>query len=83
MDSPLLKIPEVAKRLSVSTSFVYELIADGRLRHHRLGRGQGAIRVSEEQLQDYLHRTEHGGEVSPPPPRLREEVEFAFLPPPS
>ena len=83
MDSPLLKIPEVAKRLSVSTSFVYELIADGRLRHHRLGRGQGAIRVSEEQLQDYLRRTEHGGEVTTPAPRQREEVEFAFLPPPS
>lgn len=83
MSASLLKIPEVAKRLSVSTSFVYDLIAEGRLKHHRLGRGQGAIRVSEEQLHDYLRRTEYGGEVSPPPPRQPEEVQFAFLPPPS
>ena len=66
MDSPLLKIPEVAKRLNCSASFAYELIAEGRLRHHRLGRGQGAIRVSEEQLQDYLRRTEQGGEPEKP-----------------
>lgn len=31
------------------------------------GRGQGAIRVSEEQMQDYLRRTEQGGELPPPP----------------
>jgi excisionase family DNA binding protein len=83
MDSPLLKIPEVAKRLNVSTSFVYDLIAEGRLRHHRLGRGQGAIRVSEEQLAAYLASCE-SAPAEPHPavtrPRPRPEA-FSHLPP--
>ena len=79
----MLKIPEVARRLNCSVAFVYEIVSQGRLRHYRLGKNQGGIRVSEEQLQDYLRRAEHGGEVRTPPPRLQEEVEFAFLPPPS
>ncbi len=80
----MLKIPEVARRLNCSVAFVYEIVAEGRLRHYRLGKNQGGIRVSEEQLQDYLRRAEHGGEVmTPSPARPREEVEFAFLPPPS
>jgi excisionase family DNA binding protein len=87
MDSPLLKISEVASRLSVSTSFVYEIIADGRLRHHRLGfgrgRGQGAIRVSEEQLAAYLASCESAPAESQPTvtrPRPHPGV-FSHLPP--
>ena len=77
MDSPLLKISEVAKRLSVSTAFVYEIIAEGRLRHHRLGRGQGAIRVSEEQLAAYLASCESAPDESQSPvtgPRPRSDT---------
>lgn len=84
MSATMLKIPEVAARLKVSESFVYGIISEGRLKHHRLGKGQGGIRVSEEQLQEYLRITEYGGEVRTPPPlRGQEEMEFAFLPPPS
>jgi excisionase family DNA binding protein len=63
MNTPMLKIPEVAARLNVSDSFVYVIIAEGRLKHHRLGKGQGGIRISEQQLEEYLRTTEQGGEV--------------------
>jgi excisionase family DNA binding protein len=63
----LLKTAEVATRLNCSPSFVYDLIATGRLKHHRLGRGQGGVRVSEDQLQEYLQTTERGGAAGPRP----------------
>lgn len=47
----LLKVSEVAKRLNLSASKVYQLIERNQLPHYRL---DGAIRVSEEQLADYL-----------------------------
>jgi excisionase family DNA binding protein len=83
MESPLLKIPEVAQRLSVSTSFVYEIIAEGRLGHHRLGRGQGALRVSEQQLAAYLASCESApaeNQAAVTRPRPRPEA-FSHLPP--
>ena len=49
----LLKVSEVAKRLNLSASKVYQLIEQNRLPHYRL---DGAIRVSEEQLAGYLDR---------------------------
>ena len=67
----MLKIPEVARRLNCSVAFVYEIVAEGRLRHHRLGKKQGGIRVSEQHLQDYLSRTEQGGEPETPAARKR------------
>jgi len=72
MNDNLLTVKEVAKRLAVSESFVYGRIADGSLKHYRLGKGQGGIRVSEEQLQEYLKGREEGGEPRPepqPPPK--------------
>lgn len=72
MTDKLMKIPVVAWRLSTSESFVYGLIADGRLKHFRLGKGQGGLRVSEEQLQAYLLLSEEGGEDSTAPTSLRE-----------
>ncbi len=70
-DPNLMTAADVARRLNASDAFVYGAIAAGRLKHHRLGRGQGGIRVSEEQLADFLRRTERGGEeASVPPPRV-------------
>lgn len=53
----MLKVSEVARRLNVSQSKVYELIEAGQLTHHRIG---GAIRVSEEQLATFLEETKRG-----------------------
>jgi excisionase family DNA binding protein len=75
MNSNMMKVAVVAWRLSVSEAFVYQLIAEGRLKHHRLGKGQGGIRVSEEQLQEYLVGTRKGGEpverTEPPAPPVK------------
>lgn len=60
--SVMMTVEEVAKRINMSDSFVYGAIADGRLKHHRLGKGQGGIRISEVQLADFLRTTERGGE---------------------
>jgi excisionase family DNA binding protein len=49
-----LKPHDVAERLNVSLSTVYGLIESGKLACHRIGRGRGAVRVSEEDLGAYL-----------------------------
>lgn len=72
----LLTVRDVAKRLNVSTSSVYALIQKGRLPHHRIGAGRGAIRVSEEDLAAYLEscRTQHETDGKPrkaPRPKLK------------
>jgi excisionase family DNA binding protein len=55
----LMKVGDVAKRLNCSPSLVYEHIASGRLGCHRIGKGRGGLRVSEEQLTSFLKKTEH------------------------
>ncbi len=47
----MLKVSDVARRLNLSQSKVYELIDARVLPHYRIG---GAIRVSEEQLAAFL-----------------------------
>ena len=71
MNTPMLRISEVAERLNCSVAFAYELVSDGRLRHHRLGKKHGGIRISEHQLQEYLSRTERGGETEEPAARKK------------
>ena len=50
----MLLVSQVANRLNLSISKTYELIENGKLGHHRM---DGAIRVSEEQLRDFLETT--------------------------
>ena len=47
----MLNVKDVADRLSLSPSKVYRLIEDREIAHHRIG---GAIRVTEEQIAEYL-----------------------------
>ncbi len=69
----MLRVGEVAERLSCSVSTVYGLIEIGKLGHHRCP----AVRVSEDQLTAYLEETrqEHGPAIGAtrkrPCPRLR------------
>ncbi len=72
----LLTVKDIADRLKVSVSCVYQLIESGRLAHHRIGLGRGAIRVSESDLSDFLasNREEPTGgreRARLPRPRLR------------
>jgi excisionase family DNA binding protein len=87
MNPDLMRVADVARRLNTSESFVYGLLADGRLKHYVLGKGQGAKRVSEAQLSEYLAAVEKCGcppqHVAPPTSsRLRGRGKFEFLPPP-
>lgn len=55
-----LTVNEVAKRLNVSRSTVYNLIASGRIPAHRLGRGQlrpRGYRVSATALTTFINAT--------------------------
>ena len=50
----LLTVSQVAERLAVSSSLVYQLIESGRLGHHRIGNGRGTLRVGQADLEAYL-----------------------------
>ena len=67
-DDSLMTVEDVARRIAMSDSFVYAAIAAGRLRHHRLGRGQGGIRVSPAHLAAFLADTERVAGPAPAPP---------------
>lgn len=83
----MMTVEQVALRLQVSPGFAYEAIADGRLKHHRFGKAQGGIRVSEGQLLEFLRQTERGGSGVEPQSHLDRKParpnSFKFLPPPS
>jgi len=64
-------VREIADRLKLSESAVYNAVQSGDLPHHRFGRGRGTIRVSEEQLQQYLEGTKVDARPSTPV-RLRD-----------
>jgi excisionase family DNA binding protein len=67
----LLTVKQVAEKLNVSESFVYGLLASGRLKHHALGKAQGAKRITEQQLSEYLTATERGGDPRLPAPKAK------------
>jgi excisionase family DNA binding protein len=50
----LLTVKEVARRLRVSASLVYQLVDSGKLGCHRIGNGRGAIRIRPEDVTSYL-----------------------------
>ena len=53
---PLLTVREVADMLRVSPSLIYQLVEAGKLASHRIGKRNGAIRISTTDLDDYLAR---------------------------
>jgi excisionase family DNA binding protein len=52
-----LTVRQVADRLGISRALCYALCSSGKLPHHRFGNGRGAIRVSEDQLAEFLEAT--------------------------
>lgn len=50
----MLTVKEVAARLRVSGTCVYQLIEAGKLTCHRIGIGRGAIRVAEGDLAAFV-----------------------------
>jgi len=49
-----MRVKDVADRLEISPSLVYRLIAEQKLQATRHGSARGALRVSEDQLIEYL-----------------------------
>ena len=56
----LFTVAQAAELLQVSRSLLYTLIEQRKIRHHRLGLGHGAIRISRQNLQDFLDSTTVG-----------------------
>jgi excisionase family DNA binding protein len=50
----LLTVAEVAEKLNVSPSLVYQMVETGKLPFLRIGNGRGAIRFQGEDIQAYL-----------------------------
>lgn len=71
----MLKVPQVAERLNVSASKVYELVAQNEISHVRVG---GAIRFEESDIADFVAAKRKGRKSAQswqsktdPRPRLR------------
>ena len=50
----MLTVADVAERLGVSVSLVYEIVAKGDISCYRIGPRRGAIRFEEEDVDAYL-----------------------------
>jgi excisionase family DNA binding protein len=50
----LLTVAQASERLGVKPGLVYQLVATRRLRHCRIGRGRGVIRIPEDAIEEYL-----------------------------
>lgn len=59
----MLKISEVAERLNLSPSKVYEIISSGKLIVHKF---DGSLRVSEEDLGQYIQACRSGRQSEEP-----------------
>jgi excisionase family DNA binding protein len=71
-----MDVGETSERLEVSKATVYALVASGKLRCSRIGVGRGVIRISEEQLAEYLRGAEtkavdRSTAPAPPPFKLK------------
>jgi excisionase family DNA binding protein len=67
----MLTVAEVAARLRMSRTCMYQLIEAGKLSCYRIGLGRGAIRISEEDLAAYVEGcrdTGNAGASMPPGP---------------
>lgn len=61
----LLNVEEVGRRLGLSRATVYRRIATGDIPAVRLAsQGRGAVRVSEDELEDWLFSNPNTGEVA-------------------
>jgi excisionase family DNA binding protein len=64
---------QVAERVGVSASLVYEWCAQGLLRHYRFGgkSRRGCIRIEEKDLDDFLMSCSHDTRRDNTPPPLK------------
>jgi len=65
----LFTVKDVAQRLNVSPSCIYQLVETGKIPHHRIGLGRGAIRFSEEDIESFLNSSRNLTSGEQPPQR--------------
>lgn len=80
MSGDLLNVAQIAKRLTLSESAVYDLLASGRLRHFSIGARGKTKRCSEEQIAEYLAAQERGGgpQAEAKGPRIPKLTELSW-----
>lgn len=74
----LLRVSEVATRLNLSLSTVYQLIETGRLPSHNVGMRKG-IRVSEAALLAYVEECRSVRQLTPASPPAKNGSPFRHL----
>ena len=71
----MMTIRDVAGRLKCAASTVYQLVETGKLGAFRIGPNGGGIRISEQQLEEYLESCRVAPQEriarKPPRPRLK------------
>ena len=70
--SVMLRVSDVALRLDISRSLVYQLVEQGKLSCYRVGLRGGSLRFTDEDVHAYLETCRVEGElVQPERPRLK------------
>lgn len=70
-----MRVKEVAERLEVGVGTVYALVGAGRLKCVRVGLGRGTIRITEDQLAEFMAGATTGPKVQVmPTPRPKQYV---------
>ena len=72
----LLTVKQVAERLVVSNAIIYRLIDSGKLAAHRIGMGRGTLRVTEEQLNQFLDENKVQQRQRPERKKTLKHIEF-------
>ncbi|MBI1311744.1 helix-turn-helix domain-containing protein [bacterium] len=76
----LLTVKDVAQRLNVSQSCIYQLVETGKIPHHRIGVGRGAIRFTEDDITEYLQNArEQPASGGSPRPLTRPKLKHIRL----
>jgi len=52
-------VKQVAQKLNITAQSVYQLIQTGKLPIHRFGKGRGTIRISQEDLDQFIESCRH------------------------
>ena len=64
-------VNQIADMLQISRQCVYALIDSGKLICHRFGNGRGTLRISKDDLEDYLSRCRSAVNSPAAPAKLR------------
>ena len=68
----MLTVKQAAERLKCSSALVYQLCAERRLAHVRLGLGRGTIRIREDDLDQFVNnKTVQPNEAAPKLPPMK------------